>query len=92
MVKKCFRELGLSKDLHLHSLRHTAITRMIEAGTPIRTVQRYVDHSSIRTTEVYAHDKILNDCINICIRVTDKIYSHFKPVIGGEELFRLFKR
>lgn len=39
---------------HLHSLRHTFATWMINR-TDVYTVQRFLGHSSIKTTEVYLH-------------------------------------
>lgn len=38
-----------------HSLRHTYATRMIENGVSLLTVSRLLGHSSIKTTEIYAH-------------------------------------
>lgn len=38
-----------------HSLRHTYATCMIEKGVSILTVSRLLGHSSIKTTEIYAH-------------------------------------
>lgn len=36
-----------------HDLRHTAATRMLAQGTPPRTVQEILGHSSLATLEVY---------------------------------------
>ena len=38
-----------------HALRHTYATRLFENGTSILTVSRLLGHSSIKTTEIYAH-------------------------------------
>jgi integrase len=38
-----------------HTLRHTALTRMIEAGVDIVTVKEIAGHSSIETTMRYWH-------------------------------------
>jgi len=38
-----------------HALRHTYATRMIENGVELLTVSRLLGHSTIKTTEVYAH-------------------------------------
>ena len=38
------------------SLRHTFSTRALEMGVSIRDLQRYLDHSDVRVTEIYAHD------------------------------------
>lgn len=36
-----------------HSLRHTCATRLIDKGVPTSTVQKWLGHSSITTTEKY---------------------------------------
>lgn len=38
-----------------HTLRHTCATRLVKAGIPLYTVSKWLGHSSIRTTERYAH-------------------------------------
>jgi integrase/recombinase XerD len=49
------REVGLSRRVTPHMLRHTAATLLIETGVDIRFVQRLLGHSSIATTEIYTH-------------------------------------
>lgn len=39
----------------LHDLRHTAATNWLQADVPIRTVQTWLGHESVRTTQVYTH-------------------------------------
>ncbi len=43
------------EGLRFHDLRHTAATRMIEAGAPLVAVSRVLGHQDIRTTMRYAH-------------------------------------
>ncbi|MCW3039049.1 MAG: site-specific integrase [Solirubrobacterales bacterium] len=38
-----------------HELRHTFGTRMAAAGVPIRTVQHWMGHADLKTTQIYAH-------------------------------------
>ncbi|MGO1629521.1 tyrosine-type recombinase/integrase [Microbacterium sp.] len=40
--------------LHLHDLRHTALTLMCRAGIPAPDVQRIAGHSSLAVTQLYA--------------------------------------
>lgn len=48
-------DVGLSRRVTPHMLRHTAATLLIETGVDIRIVQRLLGHSSIATTEIYTH-------------------------------------
>lgn len=43
------------KDITLHTLRHTFASRLVQAGVPLYTVQYLLGHSSIITTQRYAH-------------------------------------
>lgn len=38
-----------------HELRHTFGTRMAAAGVPIRTIQQWMGHADMKTTQIYAH-------------------------------------
>jgi integrase len=40
---------------HLHCLRHTYCSHLVQAGVPLRTVQVLAGHASYKTTERYAH-------------------------------------
>ncbi|MGH2833126.1 MAG: tyrosine-type recombinase/integrase [Solirubrobacteraceae bacterium] len=50
MGDRCGREAGIT----FHSLRHTYGTRMAAAGTPMRTLQEWMGHRHLATTEIYA--------------------------------------
>jgi site-specific recombinase XerD len=53
--KKYVREyLPDREDINVHSLRHTCCIELLRKGVPIYTVQRWMRHSSIRTTQKYA--------------------------------------
>jgi integrase len=51
---------GLKNGITFHSLRHTYGTRMASVGTPMRTLQEWMGHCTIQTTEIYA-DYLPND-------------------------------
>ena len=44
-----------AKKITVHSLRHTFTANMVESGADIRLIQGALGHSSINTTERYAH-------------------------------------
>ena len=40
--------------LNIHSLRHTCCIELLRAGVPIYTVQRWLRHADVKTTQRYA--------------------------------------
>jgi len=49
------RELAGVPHFNLNGWRHTAITRMAEAGVPIAVIQRRAGHVSPKMTDYYTH-------------------------------------
>lgn len=58
---------GQLDDVTLHTMRHTCASRLVQAGVPLYTVSKWLGHSSIVTTERYAHlqPETLEDAKNV---------------------------
>ena len=49
------KQSGIHKRAHVHTLRHSYATHLLETGVPIPLIQEYLGHSSPSTTAIYTH-------------------------------------
>jgi len=52
-IKQAAKRSGIQKPVSCHTLRRSFATEMLRAGYDVRTVQRLMGHSDVRTTMIY---------------------------------------
>jgi site-specific recombinase XerD len=52
---RAVKQAGVHKRAHVHTLRHSYATHLLEAGVALQLIQEYLGHSSARTTTIYTH-------------------------------------
>jgi integrase/recombinase XerD len=54
-LKRMAKWAGIQGRITPHQIRHSAATHLLEGGADIRVLQEFMGHSSIMTTQRYAH-------------------------------------
>jgi site-specific recombinase XerD len=73
ILKNAVIKSGVDENTTVHTLRHSFATHLIMNGIDIRTIQTYLGHESIKTTEIYTH-------------ITDKMKSQVKSPIDDLDI------
>lgn len=55
VVRKARLASGIHKPVHCHTFRHSFATRLLQQGYDLRTIQKLLGHSDVKTTEIYTH-------------------------------------
>lgn len=55
----------IKKDIHLHTLRHSIATHLLQNGMKLERIKEFLGHSSLESTQIYTHFlKTENDYAN----------------------------
>ncbi len=64
-IQHCVRlaraDARLPDSTHVHTLRHSYATHLLEAGVSIRLISAYLGHASLETTLIYTHLTAVNE-------------------------------
>ena len=55
VMRLALKKTGITKDVSLHSLRHSYATHLLEDGVNILTIKELLGHADISTTMIYLH-------------------------------------
>jgi site-specific recombinase XerD len=76
VLKASAKRAGITKNVHMHMLRHSYATHLHEYGTDIFRIQKLLGHKSPKTTEIYTF--VSNDSLG-------KITSPFDRLRLGDK-------
>ncbi len=76
-ITKIKKELGITKNISFHSLRHLQATELLKAGVNIKVIQTRLGHASAKITlDTYSH--VMPGMDKEAVEVLDKSFAYQK--------------
>ncbi|RZJ33751.1 MAG: integrase [Flavobacterium sp.] len=79
VVKQAAKKAGITKDVTMHTLRHTFATHLLEDGLDIVSIKELLGHERIATTMVYLH--VGQYSTGKAFSPLDTLYGLKKPIV-----------
>ena len=57
IIKETAQEAQITTRVSPHLLRHSVATTLLERGMPIEQIQKFLGHSKLETTQIYAESR-----------------------------------
>ncbi len=75
-ISQAVKKAGITKEVSLHTLRHTYATHLLEQGVNILTIKELLGHAHIDTTMIYLH--LARPSVNMAFSPMDTLYNQAK--------------
>ena len=76
VMREALKKTSITKDVSLHSLRHSYATHLLEEGVNIITLKALLGHAEIATTMIYLH--VAQCAVIKAHSLLDSLYNHKK--------------
>ena len=55
IIKRVAKECGISKNVHIHTLRHSLAMHLLERSLSFSAIARILGHEDLKTTATYPY-------------------------------------